>query len=106
MAQWFLDPVNKLGPDYIKNKNRILDKHQVMDSNFLTTDPNSLSFNLKNSFFMPNPCDHSFETLKNYENKCENDIFFAMSHGVHRGELKKGKIDNREIIINKLFFFF
>ena len=25
-----------------------------------------------------------------------------MSHGVHRGELKKGKIDNREIFINKL----
>ena len=101
-AQWFLDPVNKFGPDYIKNKNRVLDKHQIMDSNFLTTDPNSLSFNLKNSFFMPNPCDHSFETLKNYETKCENDIFFAMSHGVHRGGLKRGKIDDREIIINKL----
>ena len=25
-----------------------------------------------------------------------------MSHGVHRGELKKGKFDNREIFINKL----
>ena len=25
-----------------------------------------------------------------------------MSHGVHRGELKKGKKDNREIFINKL----
>ena len=29
-------------------------------------------------------------------------IFFAMSHGVHRGELKKGKLDNREFFINKL----
>ena len=27
------------------------------------------------------------------------DIFFAMSHGVHRGVLKKGKIDNREFFI-------
>ena len=51
---------------------------------------------------MPNPCDKSFEILKNYENKCENDIFFVMSHGVHRGELKRGKIDDRESFINKL----
>jgi hypothetical protein len=51
---------------------------------------------------MPNPCDHSFEILKNYEKKCINDVFFAMSHGVHRGGLKKGKIDDREIIINRL----
>ena len=31
-----------------------------------------------------------------------NDVFFAMSHGVHRGTLKKGKFDKREIFINKL----
>ena len=29
-------------------------------------------------------------------------FFFAMSHGVHRGELKKGKFDPRELFINKL----
>ena len=29
-------------------------------------------------------------------------FFFAMSHGVHRGALKKGKIDNRESFINRL----
>ena len=29
-------------------------------------------------------------------------MFFAMSHGVHRGELKKGKSDDREVFINKL----
>ena len=26
IAQWFLDPLNKNGPDFEKNKNRILDK--------------------------------------------------------------------------------
>ena len=51
---------------------------------------------------MPNPCDRSFEILKNYENNCTNDVFFAMSHGVHRGGLKKGKYDDRENLINKL----
>ena len=51
---------------------------------------------------MPNPCDHSFETLKNYENNNEYDVFFAMSHGVHRGQLKRGKSDDREHFINRL----
>ena len=101
-AQWFLDPVTKFGPDYIKNKNRVLDKSNLIDATFLTTDPNSLTFKINNSYFMPNPADKSFETLKNYNSHCPYDVFFAMSHGVHRGELKTGKTDNREIIINKI----
>ena len=37
------------------------------------------------------------------KHKCQNDVFFAMSHGVHRGELKKGKFDARRVtFINKL----
>ena len=36
-----------------------------------------------------------------YENKRpEYDLFFAMSHGVHRGVLKKGKFDQRGFINN------
>ena len=102
IAQWFLDPISKDGPDYINNKKRILDKEKLIDANFLTTDPNSLDFKIKKSYFIPNPCDQSFEVLKNYENKCDYDLFFAMSHGVHRGELKKGKIDKREFFLNRL----
>ncbi len=102
IAQWFLDPLGKNGPDHIKNKKRILDRNNVIDKSFLTSDPDSLSFKIENSHFIPNPCDQSFETLKNYNNKTVNDVFFAMSHGVHRGELKKGKSDIREIFINRL----
>ena len=102
VAQWFLDPLGEKGPDYIKNKNRILDRGSTIDKNFLTTDPFSLNFDIPNSFFIPNPCDESFESLKNYNNDPQNDVFFAMSHGVHRGDLKKGKKDNREVFINKL----
>ena len=102
ISQWFLDPLGKNGPDYLKNSKRILDKEQCMDTSFLTTDPKALDLRLKDSYYMPNPCDESFEILKNYEKKTENDVFFAMSHGVHRGALKKGKIDNRESFINKL----
>jgi len=51
---------------------------------------------------LPNPVDESFEKLKNFNNKLNKDVFFAMSHGVHRGVLKKGKFDERENFINKL----
>ena len=102
ISQWFLDPLGKHGPDYQKNTERIKNKEDFMDATFLTTDPKSLSLNISNSHFMPNPCDHSFEILKNYENKNIYDVFFAMSHGVHRGHLKRGKFDDRELFINKL----
>jgi glycosyltransferase involved in cell wall biosynthesis len=102
ICQWFLDPVTKFGPDFENNKRRILDKINFLDASFLTTDPKSLSFQIKNSYFIPNPADSSFETLENYKSECENDLFFAMSHGVHRGTLKTGKNDDREKILKKL----
>lgn len=102
LAQWFLDPVSKKGPDYKKNRDRIISKSNLCNLNFLTTSPDALDFTLKNSQFIPNPCDEAFETLNNYNNNCKSDLFFAMSHGVHRGHLKSGKIDDREIFINKL----
>ena len=102
IGQWFLDPLGKNGPDYLKNTKRITDKENLLNATFLTTDPKILGNKIKNSYYIPNPCDASFETLKNYEKDCHNDVFFAMSHGVHRGGLKKGKTDDREIFINKL----
>jgi len=102
VTQWFLDPLGKYGPDYIKNNERINKHGNLLDSTFVTTDPNSITKKINNSFYIPNPSDQSFEILKNYESDCENDLFFAMSHGVHRGSLKKGKYDNRELFINKL----
>jgi len=102
ICQWFLDPLGVNGPDYEKNLARIQDKRRNLDATFLTSDPTVLNGTIPNSYFIPNPCDQSFETLKNYENDNLNDIFFAMSHGVHRGGLKKGKYDDRELFINKL----
>ena len=102
ICQWFLDPLIKSGPDYIKNKKRILSLEKYLDATFLTTDPKSLSFKIKNSYYMPNPYDESFEILDNSKKKQNKDLFFAMSHGVHRGILKKGKHDEREIILHKL----
>ncbi len=103
-AQWFLDPLNKNGPDYHRNKSRILDKIDSMDGTFVTTCPSALDFLPKNkkNFYIPNPSDESFETLNNFMKPCNVDVFFALSHGVHRGKLKIGKTDDRVNFLNNL----
>lgn len=100
-CQWFLD---RMDTKWIINLNRFKHKYDLMDANFCTSDPQNLKFKkTKPTFYLPNPVDESFERLKNYENNyLNNDVFFAMSHGVHRGILKKGKFDEREIFIEKL----
>ena len=104
IAQWFLDPLNKNGPDFERNKKRILDKSEFIDTNFVTTSPDVLKFlpDTGNNFFLPNPVDSSFETLNNFKKPCNVDVFFALSHGVHRGILKKGKEDDRSHFLQKL----
>ena len=101
ISQWFLDRMDSM---WISNKKRFLDKIDVMDTSFCTTDPNILKFPKNNAiYYLPNPVDASFEKLKNYKCKnLKNDVFFAMSHGVHRGILKKGKFDKRENFIKRL----
>ena len=101
ICQWFLD---RMDDKWAHNKKRFLDKINLTDANFCTSDPKSIGLDKKfNIKYIPNPVDESFEVLRNYQNKYfNNDVFFAMSHGVHRGELKKGKFDARENFISKL----
>ena len=101
ISQWFLD---RMDSKWIINKKRFLNKIDIMDASFCTTHPSVLKFDVtKPIYYIPNPVDESFEKLNNFKHKeLKNDVFFAMSHGVHRGGLKKGKIDDRELIINKL----
>ena len=80
-------------------KNRIMDKIDLMDASFITTSPTALKFlpKDKQSFYIPNPSDNSFETLNNFNKSCSVDVFFALSHGVHRGFLNLVKVDDRII---------
>ena len=89
---------------WTNKKKRFLNKISNIDSSFCTTHPSSLkNLQHKNIFFIPNPVDRAFENLNNYKNKnFKYDFFFALSHGVHRGTLKKGKIDNREKFLKKI----
>ena len=100
-CQWFLD---RMDTKWIKNLNRFKHKLDLMDANFCTSDPNKLDIKKeKPIFYFPNPVDESFEKLKNDQKTyLNNDVFFAMSHGVHRGVLKKGKFDERELFIENL----
>jgi len=101
ISQWFLD---RMDSSWVINKKRFLNKIEIMDASFCTTDPSVLKFpSVRPIHYIPNPVDESFEVLKNYRNKnLKNDVFFAMSHGVHRGVLKKGKFDERENFLKKL----
>ena len=101
IAQWFLD---RMDSHWSVNKKRFLDKIDIIDTSFCTTNPGILGFDKRHDInYLPNPVDESFERLKNYElDNFNNDVFFAMSHGVHRGILKKGKFDQREVFINRL----
>ena len=102
-AQWFLDPLIKKGPDYEKNKSRFFLKYQFCDTNFITTSPSAIDFvNSEKTFFIPNPIDPSIDIYKNHLIDHKYDIFIAISHGQHRGILKRDFNDNRIKIINKL----
>jgi glycosyltransferase involved in cell wall biosynthesis len=101
IVQWFLD---RMDSKWLVNRKRFLNKLDIMDASFCTTDPESLGLpKNKKIYYIPNPVDESFERLHNYKyTNFNNDVFFAMSHGVHRGILKPGKFDQRENFINKV----
>ena len=105
IAQWFEDPLIVTGPDYNENTKKVLDKLDFIDNTFVTTSPDVLDFNVNGSNFhyMPIPVDDSVERLKVFEfDNPIYDLFFAMSHGVNRGVLKRGKTDGREEFLETL----
>ena len=102
ISQWFLDPLSNKCPDYEKNKLRILNKSKVCDSTFITTSPKVLNFKINNVYYIPNPCDKSLDYLKNFNSNQDYDFIYAISHGVHRGNLRPGKYDEREDYIYQL----
>tara|TARA_B100001250_G_C19808082_1_gene794372 strand:- start:2282 stop:3322 length:1041 start_codon:yes stop_codon:yes gene_type:complete len=102
-GQWFLDPLVKMGPDFEKNKNRFFLKYQFCDANFITTSVDALNFvNNDKTFFIPNPIDRSIDKYQNFRSSKPLDMFIAISHGQHRGILKRDFVDDRVKLINQL----
>jgi len=102
LSFWYEDSINSLGPDYEANKKFVENYIDTIDHFFFTTHPKMVeACKNKNKYFLPIPCSDQFEDLEAYKNKYPlYDIFFALSHGVNRGNLKEGKIDEREDILN------
>ena len=91
--------------DTSANISKIKNFISLVDHSFITTNPSALNLSNKNfdniHFFMT-PVDRNIECFDVYNLKPLNDIFYAMSHGVNRAVLKKGKTDDRVIFLNKL----
>ena len=88
-----------------QNINNILEDSDFVDHNFLTTDPSVLQkqkFSLKNPHFFFVPVDKNIECFDTYLKNPTKDIFYAMSHGVNRAKLKKGKSDSRVHFLDNL----
>ena len=108
IAFWYEDSINRNGPDFSKNKIFLEKYANYVDQFFITTDKNNVQASIpkKKINFIPVPCSETSENLDLYNTKNHQfDIFYAISHGVNRGVLKKGKIDLRfnfiESLINK-----
>ncbi len=100
-CQYFVDTLDKNFTNFEKHKSRFLSKSQFCDINFITTNPFDLEFvDLNNTFYLPNIVDSSIDYLKNFNySSLPYDVFFALSHGQHRGVLKSNYIDEREDFI-------
>ena len=101
---WYEDALAKGGPDY-KYSQKLLEKnHDLIDKYFITTHPSALNtkINFNKIHFMPVPVDPNIESENFYECKKNKDLFFALSHGVNYGKLKKGSFDDRAKFIEKL----
>ena len=103
-SQYFVDTLDDKFENFKHHKNRFFLKYQICDTNFITTDPSVIDFaDNSKTFYIPNVCDSSIDFLENYKYKnLEYDIFFALSHGQHRGNLKKGYIDERVEFLKKI----
>ncbi len=105
ISQWYEDNLTINGPDFKKNFSSLKTNFDNIDNFFISTHPDEVSAKNKNVnyYFLPTLVDKNIEKLNIYNNKTfTHDVFFAMSHGVNRGNIKSGKIDEREFFIRKL----
>ncbi len=102
---WYEDHVAYYGPSWQSNLKLIEKNNDLIDSYFITTHPDVIKTNInkKKLNFLPIPADENIETLSIYKNKYRyKDLFFALSHGVNFGGLRKKSNDEREVFLKNL----
>jgi len=104
ISQWNEDPVMP-GLNYSKqNLSNINLYSDFVDHNFITTHPSIVKnkVNSKNFHFFFVPVDRNIECFDVFNLRPQNDLFYAMSHGVNRAILKAGTEDDRVAFLDKL----
>ena len=107
IALWYEDALGHKGegPNWRQNLTLIENNNHYIDNYFVTTHPDEIKtiISKKKMNFLPIPVDENIENLEIYNSRNRyKDLFFALSHGVNFGNLKKRKTDEREIVINNL----
>ena len=104
ISHWNEDPLMPSLKFSQKNIENIKPYVPIVDHNFITTHPSILKNIYKNQKFnfLFIPVDRNIECFEVYNLPANNDIFYAMSHGVNRGVLKQGFEDNRIKFLEKL----
>ena len=104
ISHWNEDPLMPSLEFSQKNIQNIKPYVPIADHNFITSHPSILKDTFKNQKFnfIFIPVDRNIECFNVYDLPTNNDIFYAMSHGVNRGVLKEGFEDNRIKFLDKL----
>ncbi|MDA7812659.1 glycosyltransferase, partial [Candidatus Pelagibacter sp.] len=105
ISQWNEDPVMKSLNYSKQNIKNILNYSNVVDHTFITTDPSVLmkqNYKINNLHFFFVPVDKNIECFDVTKKRPLKDLFYAMSHGVNRATLKKGKTDSRIHFLDNL----
>ena len=105
LSQWNEDPVMKSLSYSKQNLQNITNYSNIVDHNFITTDPSILKKqinNITNFHFFFVPVDKNIECFNVSKKQPIKDLFYAMSHGVNRATLKRGKSDSRIHFLNSL----
>ena len=105
ISQWNEDPIMPSLSYSKTNIKNISYYAKLVDHNFITTDPSVFikqNSKVKNLHFFFVPVDRNIECFDVYKLNPTRDIFYAMSHGVNRAKLKKGKTDSRINFLNNL----
>ena len=105
LSQWNEDPLMNNSSEAKTNIDKVKIFLSHIDHTFITTNPRVTSFSknyLNNVHYFITPVDKSIECFDVFNLHPQNDIFYAISHGVNRATLKTGKIDSRVKFLNTL----
>ena len=93
--------IDSISPEFFKFR-KIFYDFKYLNKIYISSDVTSLNINYGKKFsFIQYPVHKKIDYLKSFNNTKKNiDVFYATSHGVNRGVLKKGKIDERYDFVN------